>query len=269
MFPFSSKKPEQQRAYIPVDLVQRYASQGMPEAEIISRLKGQGFSPGQIDTSLRAVLRERVAGPSNIQRQQAPIPPQEHANIQEQFPSMQMIPKQTGEAIPMPSRRPPEQSQFQPQEQRPQQQEFQQRQSPEFQQQRPRQFQSQMEEPEEHPKFTFEANDKFEAENDITLEEVIEGVVAEKWQDFEQRLANFEERDLQLAQQIQDIRTATKDVVKLVESKEQNLSGRFEQFGDSMSSIEGRIGSIEKIFKDFVPELSKSMRTISEMVEKK
>ncbi|MDD5416949.1 MAG: hypothetical protein PHU12_03155 [Candidatus Aenigmarchaeota archaeon] len=241
MFPFGPKKQETTKAYIPVDLVQRYGAQGMSEPEIASRLKSQGFSPGQIDAAMRTVLRDKITGPQKSE----PNP-----QLQEQFPSMQIVPRETGEAAPMPPRRPMPQ-----------------------QMQRPQPVQQPRPEPEEEPetKFTFEEPEsRFEApESNITLEEIIEGVVAEKWNAFEQRLANFEERDLQLEQAIQETRASIKELEKTVNMKEENLSGRFEQFGDSMSTIEGKIGSIEKVFKDFVPELSKNVRLLSEDMESK
>ena len=237
MFPFGPKKQEPMKAYVPVDLVQRYASQGMPEGEIVSRLRSQGFSSGQIDTALRAVLRDKIAGPSRSDQMRQ----EDQSKLKEQFPTMQMIPAETGVA-PMP-RRPPEPVQQAP---------------------------SKQPEEEEENKFTFEEpQSRFSPESEVTLEEIIEGIVAEKWNAFEQRLANFEERDMQLEEQIHDVRSAMKELAKLMGSKEENLSGRFEQFGDSISTIEGRIGSIEKVFKDFVPELSKNVRILSERAENK
>ena len=118
----------------------------------------------------------------------------------------------------------------------------------------------------EPAKYTFEEPEKMIGPGleEITLEEIIEGIVAEKWQDFEERLANFEERDLQLQEQIGDIRNSIKEVEKSVVSKEQNMSGRFDEFGGSMIDIQGRIGSIEKVFKDFIPELTEALRKMSD-----
>lgn len=244
VFPFSSKKPENpQRAYIPVNLVQRYASQGIPEREIAARLRSQGFVPGQIDAAIRAVLRERVAGPQRGPPERAPML-QERQPAPDEFPTMQMGTREqrgeTGEATPLPPRREPQRIEM------------------------PQQMPAQETEPE--PRFTFEGgqNPLEPALGEVTLEEIIEGIVAEKWNDFEDRLANFEERDLQLQQQIQEVRHSIKDVEKAVESKEQTLSGRFDEFSGSVSEIQGRIGSMEKVFKEFIPELAKNVKTLSE-----
>ena len=253
VFPFSSKKKQKRpdRAYIPVNLVQRYASQGMPEKEIFSRWRSQGFAPGQADAAIRTVLRQRVAGP-----QRRELAPRQEMS-REQFPTMQMTP--TGAPAPMPPRREPMQAPPQRFEAPPQR-------APQ-QVQAPQQIQYSRPEP---TKFTFESSENLlqpELEN-VTLEEIIEGIVAEKWQEFEGRLSNFEERDLQLQEQIQNMRQTMKEVEKLVESKEVTLTGRFEEFGGNMEEIQGRIGSIEKVFKEFVPDLTRSVKMLSDRLEK-
>ncbi len=267
VFPFTSKKrPEEpKKAYVPVNLVQRYASQGMPENEIAARLRDQGFSPGQIDAAIRSVLRERVAGPSRAPPRQAPPTPMQ---AREQYPSMQMPARETGGPAPAPARRAPPQPERRPEpaeEPRPRLP----MQAPPSAIQVPEP--QPMERPEPEMKFTFEEPESRFGEpgiGEVTLEEIVEGIVAEKWQDFEERLSNFEERDLQLQGQIEDIRHSLKDITKMVEAKEQDLSSRFEDFSGSMSEIQGRIGSIETVFKEFVPELTRSVKALSEKIEK-
>ncbi|MBU3904578.1 MAG: hypothetical protein KJ906_00305 [Nanoarchaeota archaeon] len=261
VFPFMKKKPqEQQKNYIPVNMVQQYASQGMPEGRIINELKNQGFSPSQVDSALRSVLKRQVSSPRQEMSQRS------REMNQDEFPTMQMggrAPSQEREMPqerrqPMPQRR-PEEMQRRPMEEI-------ERRPVEQRQQLPVQEQQQMEIPSRASpaQYTFEEPQKMLGPGleDITLEEIIEGIVSEKWQVFEERLANFEERDLQLQEQIESMRSSIKDVEKLVVSKEQNMSGQFNEFSGSMSDIQGRIGSIEKVFKDLVPELTDALRRV-------
>jgi hypothetical protein len=46
------------------------------------------------------------------------------------------------------------------------------------------------------------------------------------------------------------------------------LTGKMDDFGGSMEGIEGRIGSIEKVFKEVLPELTGNIKTMAEFVEK-
>ena len=75
MFPFRKKKEEEpKRIYIPVDLVRRYASEGLSEAEIISRLKSQGFKAEHVDRALKIALREEVRGAPETSMEVSPMP---------------------------------------------------------------------------------------------------------------------------------------------------------------------------------------------------
>ena len=119
--------------------------------------------------------------------------------------------------------------------------------------------------------FTFEPTDVKEAESpmgEITIEEIIEGIVEEKWQEFEERLVDYERRDMMLQAQLDDLRKRIKELERSIKEKEKGLSSQLEEFGGSVEHIEGRIGSIEKVFKDFLPELSQNIKNMSDLVDK-
>lgn len=238
---FFQKKPAQRhqpamppQEYIPVDIVQRMASQGMPEPQIISQLRAQGFSPMQIDRALSQAIKSAVTLPQSNQMRSAPpervVPgPQVRAAIEPAMfpepPSFDLSPQQN-----------------MPQE------------------------------------FTFEENQQQFAEKpevpqqasgpEITLEEVIEGVIADRWAAFEKRISGFDQRDQQLEQRIEDLRKQVEDARALVSKSEQTFVGKLDEYGGHIGGIEARIGSIEKVFKDFLPELTDNVRTISGIVEK-
>jgi hypothetical protein len=119
--------------------------------------------------------------------------------------------------------------------------------------------------------FTFEPTEVKQAESpmgEITIEEIIEGIVDEKWQAFEEKLDDYEKRDMMLQAQLDDLRKRIKEIETLVREKERGLSSQLEEFGGSVEHIEGRIGSIEKVFKDFLPELSQNIKNMSDLVDK-
>lgn len=239
---FFQKKPAQRyqpsmppQEYIPVDIVQRMASQGMPEPQIISQLRAQGFSPMQIDKALSQAIKSAVTLPQSNQMRSAPperiVPgPQVRAAI---------------EPVMLPE---PPSFDFSPQQQTMPQE------------------------------FTFEENPQQFAEKpevpqqvsgpEITLEEVIEGVIADRWTSFEKRMSGLDQRDQQLDQRIEDLRKQVDDARALVSKSEQTFVGKLDEYGGHIGGIEARIGSIEKVFKDFLPELTDNVRTISGIVEK-
>ncbi|MBR9682551.1 MAG: hypothetical protein GOV02_02660, partial [Candidatus Aenigmarchaeota archaeon] len=116
--------------------------------------------------------------------------------------------------------------------------------------------------------FTFEKGPETQSfdigPEEITLEELVEGIVSDKWDEFEDRLGNFEKRDIQLQAQIGDMGKKITEMEKMLKDRETGYSGKLDNFGESMDVIEARIGSIEKVFKDTLPELTQSIRTLSE-----
>lgn len=233
---FKKSQPKRKGVeYIPVDIVHRLAAQGYSEADIISQLRKQGFSPSQIDKALTVALKSKIGAPQPpVERnpQQIPTPPQRFTPPEKIVPGPKTKPAL--EPLSLPS--PPTEFTFE---------------------ETPQEFVEKPEIPKEE-----------EIGPEITLEEVIEGIVAEKWNQFEERLNRFEERDIQLQNQIDELRRKIDEIEKLTKESEKTLLGKLEEFGEHVSGIEGRIGSIEKAFKDFLPELTDNIRTMAELVEK-
>jgi len=253
---FFLEKKQPKREYVPVDLVQRMSSQGVPQNVIAGKLQSQGFSSRQIDSAMRILLREGVGGPQRTPpRPRMPpsgAPGPEPIGRPQRAPPVERYtrgPEPMGapmERAPLPQRR----EQFSTPERLPQP----------------------MRPPEKlamPPEYTFTKDTpKFE-QPEITLEEIIEGVVADKWDDFEERLNIYDKKNLQVQDQIKELREQVGEMTKILNQKEQTLISRFEAVSGSMDSIEGRIGSIERIFKEFIPDLTENIRLLSEMAEKK
>lgn len=210
----------------------------MSEPEIIARLEQQGFPPEHIDKALRIALKEKVisgAPPSPMEMtQQTPEAPTPTPFGEMETPTG---PVPMGEVTrrPMPMGYPPERV-VQPPEQ--------------------------PEEPQEVKR------SESQPATEITVEEIVEAIVEERWKDFETRLEAFEKRDLQLQNQIEEIRKKITGIDAIVNEKEKTVLNKLEEFGESVTGIEGRIGSIERVFKDFLPELTTNIKTMSDLVEK-
>ena len=243
MFPFSfgKKKTEKKKVYIPVDLVLRYSGEGLSEPDIIARLEAQGFSQHHIDKALRIALKERVvsgAPPTPMATPEEPVPevpsPMPFGEVPTGAPIEGPVPM--GEIrSPMPLGYPPERIVQAP---------------PPI---------------TEQPEFK---RAELPPPTEITVEEIIEAIVAERWRDFEERLSVFEKRDLQLQHQIEALRKEVNAIEEVLEEKEKTMISKLEEFGGSIEGIQGRIGGIERVFKDFLPELTTNIKTMSSLVEK-
>ena len=90
-FLFGGKKKEE---YVPTDVVERYAAQGMSEHDIASRLQNQGFTREQIDSALRSAVRTRVTNASEPVFSNPPLPsrrPEPEETEIPETPTMQML----------------------------------------------------------------------------------------------------------------------------------------------------------------------------------
>ncbi len=273
LFRKKGETPPMNKDYSPVDLVERYSSQGMNESQMMLKLKEQGFDSSQINRAIKATLKRKVTEPSGpsisrhpVQRKerQMPKPPEtptmqfpRSSGVREPLPPVSRHPEENVTKNTTPRGTPPERITGAPQMARPQ---------ISVPQPLPREVQS----PSQPTTFTYEQPEEFTLPtgSEITLEEVVEGIVADKWEEFEHRLVNFEKRDLQLQNQIEDARKRLEDLESRTRDKEEKLIGKFEDFGDSMTNIEGRIGSMERVFKEFIPQLTQNIRTMSNIIEK-
>lgn len=256
----------EQREYVPVDLVQIYAKQGLSDSQIADRLKTQGFSQKQIDDALRVALQQEVGAP----RPQPARPPLEtptmefpayqpmerpQPRLQHEMPLPRPLPLRAapqGQPVrarePAVARHPQARYGVPPERVIPQQN-------------RGAVFLPEAPSPEFVPPTR-------EPLGDITVEEIVEGVVEEKWQELQNRLSNFEKRDLQLESQVNDIRKRIGEIESSIKQREQTLLEKLDSVNESMTGVEGRIGSVEKIFKEFLPELTENVRELSQIVEK-
>jgi len=263
-----------QEPQIPIGMIEKMASEGMSESEIISQLQKRGFSPVQIDRGLNQALKNQITGPpkpmkrSNPMIQKPPVPHM-HGGEGEAYgrPAYPRPRTQPNPSVEMPSHersppiprhpehsqsigRPPERIVGGPMMEEPETMMF--SQAPSM---------SPQEMPMQFPK------EEHMAPDEITLEEVIEGIVAERWDDFQERLANFEKRDIQIQSQINDLRKQIEEVHSKLKEKEENIVGKLDEYGDSFTGIEGRITNIEKVFKDFLPQLTENVKTIRKIAQ--
>ena len=265
--PFLKKKKKVKKVYIPVDLVLNYASQGLSEPEITSRLKEQGFEQDHIDRALRIALKERIS-PERLQHAMPStgMPATAPDNNYDMATPLGLEPPQPltepGQ-VPQITRRPepmPQHQQYQAPMGMPPERII----SP----QGPRPMTA--EQARKTP-FTLEGGEPesfHSAPEDITIEELIEGIVHERWREFEERLIDFEKRDMQLENEIEDMRKSIREFKSSLSNRDEGLVTKLDEFGGSVDNIEGRIGSIEKVFKDFLPELTQNIKSMSDLVEK-
>ncbi len=264
MFLFRKKEKKKKGMEIPVDIVKSLSSKGMSEPEIVAVLRKQGYSPYEIEKAISLALKSTVSGnspqPFPSAQPPSPSPPggQGFSDFQGKAGSQPSLPEFHTMQI---------SQSFQPQTQALQA-------APEasvpsaFPKPQPLPARVPEKKEVEEEKEELPPEPEQASFPDLTLEEIIEGIVAEKWQSFEEHLERLRKRDDELQKQIMDLRKEIESIREAMRKSEETFIAKLEEQGEQVASIGARIGSIEKVFKEFLPELTESMRIITDALEK-
>ena len=105
-------------------------------------------------------------------------------------------------------------------------------------------------------------------EEEIGLEELIEEIIEEKWKSVNSDLEEIQKGFIQLQDQIDFLNQRINKIEEKDKEKETQIKEMIQDSSNQMQRIEGRIGSVEKAFKDFLPNLTENVRSLSSIVEK-
>ena len=93
---------------------------------------------------------------------------------------------------------------------------------------------------------------------EIVVEELVEGVVEEKWQKAESRLEGMEGE-------------ISKIYARLKQAEQRPVNApvrdeRIDDYSERLEDLEARIGGLEKAFKQFLPALTRNIESLSNMI---
>ncbi len=256
--------------YIPTEVVQRLFSQGKSEQEIVAQLRLQGFTPQQITSAINQSIKEVVKGeapapaappkPLGLAPEERPLHP-----AREQTAGVPR-PRASAGPQPMPVSRRPE-----PQKQTPipmpaNLQTAEPMRGPIG--MPPEKISAPMLRPLEIPPEQTFARQIMRPTAEISVEELVEAVVNERWVKFEEKLSTYDKRDVGLQQQIQDLKKQVEELKNETRQKESTLIEKLDEFGGNLDKSQARIGSIESAFREFVPTLAKNVKSLADVVER-
>jgi DNA-binding transcriptional MerR regulator len=100
--------------------------------------------------------------------------------------------------------------------------------------------------------------------SDVIVEELVEGVVEEKWQRLTEKLDSFEDKFDNIDKITKHLEsradTEQRDFpTKEIDSKMSDISARLED-------IEARVGGLEKAFRQFLPSLTRNIESLSSII---
>jgi len=204
---------------LPIDRAVSMMRSGMSEKDIVRQLKAEGYSFGEIEKTLMEVLKTGAG----------------------QLPAGAELGAPPALPEPLPSRAPePPMPEPQPAEEQPMP--AQQAYTPQY---VPPVYSAYPPEPDLQP--------------EAIMEELIESVAEEKFEQFSSSIGRIENAVERLRQEIGAVRQKAESKPAAELPKELN---------DRLDSMEARIGGLEKAFKQMLPSITENIRAISKLVSK-
>jgi DNA-binding transcriptional MerR regulator len=210
---------------IPTDEINAMTKQGMSDKDIIKRLKGQGYSYNEIEKAMLSAVKSGVSEEKPMKKMQPRTPAPPPPQGGQDFTY------DFGDEAPNDAydNMAPEDI-FGGQQQQPQ----------------------------------FQDLPQFSQEPQQPVEELVEGLIEEKWQRFQEEINRFDES-------IERINADMKVFEERIEaSKGENLSSevdaRITELSDHLEEVDARVGGLERAFKQMLPSLTRNIESLSSLV---
>ena len=96
---------------------------------------------------------------------------------------------------------------------------------------------------------------------DIIVEEIVEGVVEEKWQKFEDKIKKMENDFTNLSLQLKKM-----EQLPTKEQPTKDYDAKIADISEQLEDLQARVGGLEKAFKQFLPSLTKNIESLSNLI---
>lgn len=98
-------------------------------------------------------------------------------------------------------------------------------------------------------------------------EEYVDAVVSARVQEVDDRLADVLRRNQELAKTVSMLQEKLDQVAKGHGDEQQQILAKIDSFTDSLEDVSMRLGGLEKAFKETLPALIESVRSLSDIVQ--
>ncbi len=99
-------------------------------------------------------------------------------------------------------------------------------------------------------------------------EELVESIVHERMGEVDEKIREFMIKQSDLEREISNLHHQLSIVSKGRSQSEQTIISKLDSFKDSMTDIDGRISSLDKAFRETLPALIESVRSLSDLVQR-
>ena len=104
----------------------------------------------------------------------------------------------------------------------------------------------------------------FDVDPDVMLEELVEGIVEEKWGRFDDRLKKVDDNFDRIRAEIKQFEMKLEQSKR--ESPNRDIDGKMNGISEQLEDMEARVGGLEKAFKQFLPSLTRNIESLSQMI---
>ncbi len=99
---------------------------------------------------------------------------------------------------------------------------------------------------------------------EIMLEELVEGIVADKWRKFDDQMKKMDDNFDRIRAEIKQFELRLDQTKR--ESPPHDLDIRMADISEQLEDLEARVGGLEKAFKQFLPSLTRNIEALSHMI---
>lgn len=254
-FPFLGKQKRQ--AIMPApSRVASLSSQGFSESDVITTMRSEGYSPIEIDRSLKMAVKSQAGRPLRTPIEERDYPAQQYST-----------PRQPVQAQPVPSLEDDMPLPGEPYSPK--------REIPEFES-----FQPRLPELPELPKMNFRAPSEFDDEKTqggerlkrhetvekTRIEEIAEGIIQEKWQSFDKHSKEIGDRMLSLSARMDTIENAVNQLKSSQRGEIEQIKSSVLAYRQGMDEMSSKLESIDKSMKDSLTPMLQTLRSMSDTI---
>ncbi|MHA1286670.1 MAG: hypothetical protein ACTSPB_04615 [Candidatus Thorarchaeota archaeon] len=238
------EEPEENfgKGFVPTDRVRELSDSGMSDKDIIEQLKNEGFSYQEIEKAMIQSLKSgpgASAGPP--EPEEATLPPTDTAEPAKIPSSFTQPHEKTAKSSPVAGEAPempPLPSAGEPARPPPAQ--------------KPSGVSLPPEEEQIYPP-------------EFAVEELVEGVVQEKWNKFEDKFQKLALQHANLRESIADMVNEIKSLRNHQDNLEKEFVEKLSELEDRIEDAEAKAGAIERTFKQFFPKIFEKAMTTKKM----
>ena len=99
-------------------------------------------------------------------------------------------------------------------------------------------------------------------------EELVESIVHERMGEVDEKIREFMIKQAELEREISNLHHQLSVLSKGRSQAEQTIISKLDSFKDSMTDIDGRLSSLDKAFRETLPALIESVRSLSDLVQR-